>query len=925
MKQILKMPWCCLAGLAVALVTCQVCAFQQPAAAEPVAPALISEKDIESLDAELAHQGDGKSATEMRMAYKGVVRQGKALLEAHPDAPNRHRVLGIVFQSQKRLLGLDNSDRNRSDLLDTCQELARAPNEYASLRLEAELLLSDRDLSAKDATLEDRAKALSALIERYRDTPAEAKSLMMAAMIAPKLQARDLENNILDALTERFSDDPTVIEFIQKNLGVRRLDVLFAGTFTRLDGAVLRFSTDRLGHLCLMVFWSKESPGYERYLKQVKEQQVLYSNVFDVFSLNVDELPDAGQSILSSLELNWTVLRLPGGRKSQAFRTYAQKDPQFVLVNGYGHAVLTPAVVRNDAFKIDEARVSDDRYLAQLQSLFSGDFLVTEAEPTWDPSLPPELKMTSASANPPSSSRLNRTAESVPTETLSAIQACFTPPPFRYRLTPAEALANYTKAENLCRAAAEKYAAAPDLWIVRNRWIIALLGMWNSTAEPKHFELAVQQARAALTAKSPSGADVVPRFCLAIDAIRRSDSEPKAILSTLIEETGGSQAPPSAVAAAAILAIEANASDLHNIYRSKILEAPDDGSPPLWSVVSFLRDRYHRYNLLKGSFTRAEDRAARSYIVNHNLVPTTNPLPAIELKTLDGKTLSVPKDTNGKLTLLVFVEPPDVIKPKVELDAKGQKKKKDPNLVMDRAINLAERHIHRELNVIAAFLCDDPVKVQAMMEAEEWKCRAAIVPGGLANPLVQRLGIYSADRIPNVFLLRRDGTIQWQGPGFKYKAELSTEFSMYLAMKVHTEVCEVETAYEALRKGDFKQAASVFSGPFLPEKDERYQWAAPRFHGRALANMGLKEWDAALADIDVAIEDHQKGFGDAKTGNCDIVADLRRVRATILDQLGRKEEAAAERKLATAPATAHSASPYSVFHKKLDALKLGQH
>ncbi|MBH0197417.1 MAG: DUF4868 domain-containing protein, partial [Nitrospira sp.] len=34
---------------------------------------------------------------------------------------------------------------------------------------------------------------------------------------------------------------------------------------------------------------------------------------------------------------------------------------------------------------------------------------------------------------------------------------------------------------------------------------------------------------------------------------------------------------------------------------------------------------------------------------------------------------------------------------------------------------------------------------------------------------------------------------------------------------------EVETGYEALKQGDFQKAVSIFSGPFLPEKDERFR------------------------------------------------------------------------------------------------------
>ena len=72
----------------------------------------------------------------------------------------------------------------------------------------------------------------------------------------------------------------------------------------------------------------------------IKEQEDQFPGQFEVFSFNVDELPDAGASTLKALGLNWTVMRLPGGKKSQAYRTYAVSDPVGVLVNAYGHALL---------------------------------------------------------------------------------------------------------------------------------------------------------------------------------------------------------------------------------------------------------------------------------------------------------------------------------------------------------------------------------------------------------------------------------------------------------------------------------------------------------------------------------------------------------------------------------------------------------
>ena len=150
----------------------------------------------------------------------------------------------------------------------------------------------------------------------------------------------------------------------------------------------------------------------------------------------------------------------------------------------------------------------------------------------------------------------------------------------------------------------------------------------------------------------------------------------------------------------------------------------------------------------------------REHLVNHGLEPMTRPLPKIELKTLDGATLRLPQDPADKLTLLMFVEPPPA--PAADfprgMDPEGRRGRDDFfRQVMGYAFERAQLHIHKEVEVIAAFLCDDAERVRSLMAKNAWPCRAAMVPGGLKNPLVRQLGILSADRIPNVFLLRRDG------------------------------------------------------------------------------------------------------------------------------------------------------------------------
>jgi len=910
---------CCFAGLLAVTVG----RLGNCTAAEQ--PALIPKTQITALEGELAQEMRGTSMVDIRRACKSVTRKAAALLAESPEAPNRYALLTVLFKGQKRLLGLENSEENRAAIFETCRKLMDAPNEYAEARFEAEMLLSERDLAAAEATVEERAKALEKILARYRGTPAEPRSLMIASLIAAKLQAFDLEKALFNTMRERFPSGHDVIQWRRKHAGLGKLEVMFAGTYTRVDGVPVHFPVDRMGHLCIMVFWSRETPGFELYLKQVKELEVQYPHRFDVFSFNLDELPDAGMATLRKLELDWTVMRLPGGRNHPAFRSYAQKDPVGIFVNAYGRALLTPKAKLEEEFTLPAERINNERYLAQLQSLFIGDFLVGVGKERATPN-----------AQQPS---VAKAMEGRPTSKAEAIQACFRPPPFRYRLKREEALANYQKAAKLCAAAIKENTKGTDLWIVRNHRIIALLGLWNLAGEPKYLAEAVKEAKAVLAMKLPSGADVVARFCLAKDQLRSSEAaKTESVVSGFLAECGGTNAPAPAVAAAAILALDANARDLYERYRAKLLALPDGDNPMLWPVTAFLRDRVHTYDVLRANYiwrmSLRERTSMRIHIINLGGAPTSNRLPTITLKTLHGDTLTLPQETNGKLTLLVFVEPsaePNAEFP-IDADGEGNDKKGPQHSFLKYACDLADRHVNKDVVTIAAFLSDDAERIDALMKTRELTCQAAIVPGSLANPMVRRLGVLSADRIPNVFLLRRDGTVAWRASGLPYAD--GEEWVDLLAAKVQIEVCEVEHAFKALEQGDFKKAARVFGGPYLPWAPDRFGWRPPRYHGQALAHMGLKDWDAALESIDKAIDAKSLQYFQGRRNKNpaywrkeaatvtvnqpdDILVELWATKAVILDKLGRKEEAAQMRKRAAEPAKPDPPSVYKLFHERL--------
>jgi hypothetical protein len=249
--------------------------------------------------------------------------------------------------------------------------------------------------------------------------------------------------------------------------------------------------------------------------------------------------------------------------------------------------------------------------------------------------------------------------------------------------------------------------------------------------------------------------------------------------------------------------MDVNSRELHAKYR-EILLNKDNSVPAMWPVVSFLRDQNHRYRLFKPNLyfpptlARRIERAdlRRNAGVAEPTLVASGPLQA-EFKTPTGGIVKLPQATDRKLTLLMFVEPPAdadadlpaLINGKTTEDARGNKKEVPG--VMQRAFELADEHAGK-VKVIAAFLTDDEKRVQSLMKKNEWPCQAVIVPGGLTNPLVRRLGILSADRVPNIALVRPDGTIVWTlsgivHPQVRSEGEGEWQYGIYLAMKSNVE------------------------------------------------------------------------------------------------------------------------------------------
>ena len=483
---------------------------------------------ISELDAKLEESKKARSTARKKLALKRVLRSAESLLEANQTASNRFQVLHVVFRGQQALLGVDDSSSNRKAFLKTCHQLAMAPQEYAALRLDADLLLSQADLAKKGADSLERAAALRPLVERYKDTDVEAKVLRIAMLMALEFGDARLIGHLKQVIAERFAGDPEMINFQRDKLAGQVFGAPFIGRFELSDGKILQCPLDILGATTAFYFWSTKDDGMADIeelaaaWKQVKPEDAAR---LKFVSCNLDDLPDGGESILRKLGLDWPAIKLPGGQNHPIYKTYVRRHPGVNIVSPTGYAAIFLSGGRRSRgyernLQSMMARVwTQPRYTSQLQSVIAGEHLVVDPAGEFDPAQPLEWKA-SAESQKKKALPLKRTGESVPVDKLKSIQACFLQTPFRYRASVDEVRARYKKADDLCRDTIAKHPKANDLWIVRNRRIVALLGLWRVDRNQSDLDAAVSEAQSLLDQGFPAGTDLLARYCLAHQKLR---------------------------------------------------------------------------------------------------------------------------------------------------------------------------------------------------------------------------------------------------------------------------------------------------------------------------------------------------------------------------------------------------------------------
>ncbi len=873
------------AGKAGCILYCMACllASSPGIRAQDTSPS--AKETIETLEKALATTKDESSQARQRLALRRVIRDAEQLVAAQPQDNTRFPALEFLFRARQRLVSLDKDVKDRADLLETCRELVKAPDEFAGLRLEADLLLSQADLVKQGASNKERAQALRLFVERYLETPLASKALRVALVMALELGDSRVISYFQETMEKRFSADLEMIKFQRDKLGGQVIGAPFAGSFERSDGKIVRFPMEGIGRTTMLLFWTKNAKG-EALLKGIAAAALKYkqdlAGRIEIVSINLDEVPDAGESFIRSLGVNWKALRLPGGKSSPVYDAYARFEQRLVTMGPTGIAALImpegssgsapPTTAVPDFTRSFQSFLAREwtypHYLSQLTSMSIGEFMVIDPEVGLDPARPPELKATAGGGNVQA---LKRDSTCVPDDLLRAIQACFVAPPMRYQLPLVESVAaphpkyegfpiyfrlpltetraNYAKAVELCRKAIADHASASDLWIVRNRLIIALMGLWKCDSDVQQLEAAVVEAKAAFSAGFPKGCDVVARFCIARGELLKPSADAKDILRRLVDDGGGDRAPGPVLAAASLIALDTGDRISFENFRGRILKSHTE-YPMMWTYSAFLVDRYHDYWLFQIPFTAGWTFDRRQgYFMTMGYAEEAQRMLRAELQTEDGKTLRIPEDLDKEWTMIVFSQS----EPWSSKHEDGLPQ--SPEAILKSMSNFAETRPRSDVKVVLALYSGDAAAMRTSLLNGRSKldCPVHTVPGGLGNPLVQRLGILSPDERINSVLIRKDGWIAAMVSGL---AEQSGPRGLTLCNTVLLE--DEKSVVAMLERGEVQAAKEkilTLAPPYDPDaldakgnKTPKPQYSTAHLRARARVYMALKELDKARAD-----------------------------------------------------------------------------
>ena len=850
----------------------------------------ISQRLILSLQKKFDKNSSEESSSERRREYKKIVRSAESLIVKNPLSKNRFELLGLIFQSKKEILILKPDVRGQKDLIDTCNKLLSAPDEYAILRFQAEILLNQWSKKTLEKSDFDKLLDIAGMADKYKNTSAELDCAIVCANLAFNLGHQDLLKSLRHTIATKFSDNPKAVAFLKDRFNYKSGSLLFKGKFKYNDGSDIVLPIDKAGHAYLSCFWSNHTRDLKKKLLEIKKLQEKNNFKFDVLSFNLDELPDAGKKTLDLYGLNWKTLHLPDGNQNQLFKSMGSDATWLVrITNANGYVITTPIGSTYRTYgrltDLDEyviMTVDKDPYLAMIQSLRIGEFLITNHSKPFNINYPPEINDFSRETNLLKEKKIIWNDNDIPSETLKTIQKYFITGSSRYKLSENQVFSNYKKVSALCHEAIKGYPLTQHKWVVLNRHIIALLGLWNLSSEAKYLDEALSYAKIILKSTALLEAQIVAKFCLAKVAIREANSKIDNLIQNFLIGYDPKSLPPSVIAAVTILSLDATSPRVFPKYRELVLDNLLNNTKYA-GLSAYLYNKFVISRLFRGNYYSAEVRGRHGFRSWQKHTELRNRFFNFKLNNLKGEAIVFPNNNPEKTNVMIFLGTPK--------NDSDQKAHLSQITIIDK---LSKDYKLKNLNLIYTFIETDIIKVKSICTRYNLNNeQVAIVPNGINNPHIQELGILLADERPNTFLVNHDKRILWSITGMYHMATSYNAITGVIKESIVNK--DLSLAKSAFNNKNFRKALSFYQDSFPPSSRHTPGLWSSHMIELSKTHIALNNYQEALNGYKTLLaEHHKKG---SKGCACSSLATQLTNRANLKIALDKNDEANADKVL----------------------------
>ncbi|MBS3734067.1 MAG: hypothetical protein KGY99_03990 [Phycisphaerae bacterium] len=749
--------------------------------------------------------------------YELILAKGRRLEQQHEAAENLHALRSVMLQAAQALSIVDGGAEAREGMLDLAERIATsdAPNAY---RLLADLLLTHAEIARHERGAEPARLAIAAFADRYRGTDVEAQSAMRAMILAFDAGDQRLFRALSRRLQDEFGDNPRVVTFLKDRFGVHAGGKTINALLERPEGGTWRLPMDVIGRPTTVTFWATDVEYFDLKIRAVKDAYRHADPDTFLLGINLDTDRDKARRAVKRLGLDFP----------QVYRGRGADDPVFLL---FGKArIPSISYLKPDGTTAESVKERDNLGWAcprdneppapMITFLRSGEFLVTRPVGPTDPAAPPEL-------GPPAHADAAMKALNgprVPAETLRAIQECFSVPPRRYRLagpTPdrydrpsrEKIAALYETAVVRCRRALSDHAGAADLFLVRNRLMVALVGLSAIKTDPSLTQRAAEIAEQVLQSDVPDGGKIVADLCATrwrlrdvMDGMTIAEA-----LEAFIDRHGEPGRKPLALVCATMLAMELGQHALRD------------------SFVREVEQSYRHVQGVRPFLWYAEDDRAEGLPLR------------VDVPLLDGTTLHLPEDWHGRAGAVVFIA--------YSSDAETLEKR----CRHMRHLGLARRW-HRGsdrsdgMHVLYVISGATREQAEKLVEQQGWDWPIAFSGPGWRNPLAQAYRGPGPQEGMALLVVAADGTIMADKRGYWLTRNFDRTLKKLAERRKKMQIIAKGT--RALEAGRFKDAADIFQEQIEDAGDRR---PAPRLCMLlAKAKAGLKQWHQAATWIDQA-------------------------------------------------------------------------